>query len=459
MFYSWCQFIGRNVLWLPNLLASSWLTESIYMLFTFKRYDIKVIILLLFTIAETLSCTYILRSSIDAEVVAIIYFLSGLGIGLLPLLPQKLHAMLQDEAKIPITINRWLIPIGFILIGGFFVWQAISIISTLPIDVLSADMLPQIQVMCQRLIDGEKIYAPIMEIWNGKQPPYMPLMWLPFTFAQWAGIDIRFTTIVFFLLGLYCTYKLLPKSYAGNPLIVFVSFISLFMLLNFLLLKDKITFGLTEEGIVIAYYLFLALALISKKPILIGIAIACCLMSRFSLFFWVPMYLIHVFVYESRKQAYTVTAVIAIIILLVFLLPFGFRQPEYFLNIPADYHVGVDNALRYNDDENGKYYQNFLGYARYFDISQIKLLHDLQIIVAAILPFLMLGIYRLINKRIQLNTAFFGICTLKIVLVFFYNMVEVPYFYLFFFSTFFSYSVLFAYVRQRYAVNGSSVVD
>ncbi|MBK9454103.1 MAG: hypothetical protein IPO24_00275 [Bacteroidetes bacterium] len=224
------------------------------------------------------------------------------------------------------------------------------------------------------------------------------------------------------------------------------------MLLNFLMIKDKITFGRTEEGVVIAYYLFLAFALISKKPILIGIAIACCLMSRFALFFWVPMYLIYVFVYESRKQAYTITAVIAIIIFFVFLLPFGFSQPEYFLNIPADYHVGVDNAWRYNDDENGKYYQNFLGYARYFDISQIKLLHNLQIIVAAILPFLLLGIYRLLPKRAQLNATFFGICTLKIVLVFFYNMVEVPYFYLFFVSTFFSYAVLFAFMRQRYAV-------
>ncbi|MBK9454104.1 MAG: hypothetical protein IPO24_00280 [Bacteroidetes bacterium] len=178
----------------------------------FNRYDNKVIALLLFTIAETLCCTYVLRSPVDAELVAIIYFVSGLAIGILPLLPKQTFAITPAEAEAKQKINRWLIPGAFILLGGFFVLHAVSIINAMPIDVVAADMLPQIEVMCQRLIDGEKIYAPIMEIWNGKQPPYMPLMWLPFTFAQWAGIDIRFTTIVFFLLGLYCTYRLLPKN-------------------------------------------------------------------------------------------------------------------------------------------------------------------------------------------------------------------------------------------------------
>lgn len=415
-------------------------------------YDVKVPLLVFFTIIETLCCTYALRSPLNTELVAIAYFIAGLSIGIIPLLQQYNQAAKQPAVKTHIWINRWLIPVSFLLIGSYFIVQAIAIINSMPIDVVAADMLPQIQIMCQRLIDGEKVYAPIMEIWGGKQPPYMPLMWLPFTFAQWAGIDIRWTTIVFFILGLYCIYQLLSKKFAGNPIILLLSFISMFLLFNFLMVKDKITFGRTEEGVVIAYYLLLACALLSKKPILIGIAIACCLMSRFALFFWVPMYLIYVFVYESRRQAYIIAGVIAAIIFVVFLLPFGFKQPEYFINIPADYHVGVDNAWRDNEDKNGKYYQHYLGYARYFDISQIKLLHNLQIISAAVLPFLLLGIFRLLNKRIQFNSALFGICTLKIVLVFFYNMVEVPYFYLFFVSTFFSYPVLFAYMRQQYQI-------
>lgn len=417
-----------------------------------NRYDAKAMLLVFFTLMETLCCTYVLRSPINTEFVAITYFITGLSIGILPLLPQHNQPIKLTTAKTHIGINKWLIPTSFLLIGGYFTLQALALINSMAIDVVAADMLPQIQAMCQRLLDGEKIYAPIMEIWDGKQPPYMPLMWLPFTFAQWAGIDIRWTTIVFFLLGLYCTYRLLPKKFAGNPIIVALSFISMFLLVNFLLVKDKITFGRTEEGVVIAYYLFLAFALLSKKPILIGIAIASCLMSRFALFFWVPMYLIYVFVYESRRQAYIITSVIAAIIFVVFLLPFGFKQPEYFINIPSDYHVGVDTAWKSNEDENGQYYQRYLGYARYFDISQIKLLHNLQIISAAILPFLLLGAFRLLNKRIAFNTDLFGICTLKIVLVFFYNMVEVPYYYLFFVSTFFSYAVLYGYLRQRYQI-------
>lgn len=415
--------------------------------------ELGLLFLTLFTLAETASCTYLLKSPINPLIVAAIYFFSGLGIGLLPLLKKPMLSETSINTNFNSGFNKWLLPIGFIFIAIYFVINAIQILHTMTIDVVAADMLPQIQAMCNRLIHGEKVYAPIQEIWNGKQPPYMPLMWLPFTVAQWSGIDIRWTTIVFLLLGLYCTYRILPNKFSGNPIFLIIIFFSLFLLLNFLLIKDKITLGRTEEGIVIGYYLFLAFALTRKQPILIGIAIACCLMSRFSLFFWVPMYLIYVFFYESKRQAYIITATLAIIVFFVFLLPYGFRQPEYFLNIPADYHVGVDNAWMSNE-VNGKYYQDDLGYARFFDISQIKLLHDLQIIVAALLPFLLLGLYKLLRKRIYINADFFGICTLKIVLVFFYNMVEVPYYYLFFVSGFFSYAVLFAYMRKLYTTTG-----
>ncbi len=415
---------------------------------TFTRNDINILLLILLTLTETLCCTYLLKSDLNTEMVAIGYFLAGLLIGTMPLISRRNYTGTVSADKRNSLINRWIIPACFLLLGVYVIKEVKLMIDTWPIDLHYADMLPQIQIMTQRFIDGQKIYAPIQEIWNGKPPPYLPLMWLPFTVAKWAHIDIRWTTIVFFLLGLFCLYKFFPKKFNGKPLLLLASFVSLFFLINFLLIKDRITFGHTEEGLVIAYYLFLAYALFKKQPVLIGIAIACCLMSRFSLFFWVPMYVLYMFFYESRRNAYIITGVVALIIFFVFLLPFGFWQPEYFLNIPADYQVGVDNAWRSNNN-NGKYYQDFLGYARYFDISQINLLHYLQIGVAAVLPFLMLILFSITKKRIRFNTDFFGICTLKIVLVFFYNMVEVPYYYLFFVSTFFSYAILFMYMRQQ----------
>lgn len=404
------------------------------------------------TILESLCCTYGMKSNIDTEYIAITYFLSGLLIGILPIIiPATSIEYKYSNSSTFTKINKWLTYGGFILLSVFFIINSLSVMKTMPVDLAVADMLPQIKAMCDRLLHGEKIYAPIKEIWGGKLPPYMPLMWLPYSVAEWLDIDIRFTTIAFLLLGLFGTFLILPKQLKANPLLIIISLVSILFLFNYMLVWDPFLFGGCEEGVVIGYYLFLAYALVKRKPVLLGIAIASCLMSRFSLFFWVPMYLLYVFIYESKRQAYIITGVIAIIVLFVFLIPFGFSQPEYFLNIPADYQVGVDRAWSFNND-NGKYYQDFLGYTRYFDISQIKLLHNLQIGVAAVVPFLLLGLFSLGKKRFKLNSVFFGICTLKITLVFFYNMVEVPYHYLFFVSTFFSYPILFAYIKQRYRV-------
>ncbi len=415
----------------------------------FSRRDIPVFFLTFFTLTETLCCTYIFKSDVNTEPVAISYFLMGLAVGIFPLL-MKTDSIAPVENKTYQTINQWLVPAAFLLIAIYFVYLIRTIFQTWEINIYFADMLPQIKVMCQRLIDGKKIYAPIMEIWNGKPPPYLPMMWLPFTFTQWAGIDIRWTYVVTLLGGLYLLYRILPQKFNANSVNLLIALGSLFFLFNFMLLKDRITFGQTEEGLVISFYLFLGYALYKRNAVLIGLAISCCLLSRFSLFFWIPMYILYVFFFESKRQAYIITAVVALIVFFVFLLPFGFWQPEYFLNIPADYQVGVDNAWSYNRDVDGKYYQKFLGYARYFDISDIKMLHSLQIGVAAVLPFLLLGLYSVTRKKVRYNTTFFGICTLKIILVFFYNMVEVPYYYLFFVSTFLSYGVLLMYFRQAY---------
>ena len=414
-----------------------------------KLFPLSALLLIVFTVIETLCCTYLLENRVRIDIVAIAYFIAGIGIAILPMFPIKNKFSDPSENKSILRFNKILLYAFFGFISLYLIFFASGIMQSITLDYKHSDTLPQIKVMCQRLLSGEKVYAPIPEIWDGKQPPYMPLMWIPFTAAEFLGVDVRWTTVVFLLTGIFLTFKILPTKYAGNPLLLITSFISLFLLLNFLLVKDKVTFGRTEEGVVIAYYLFLGFALAKKKPILIGIAIACCLLSRFALFFWVPMYLLYVFFFESRKNAYMTTSVITIIVLFVFLIPFGFSQPEYFINIPADYKVGVDQAWEYNYNEvSGRYYENSLGYTKYFDITEIHFLHNLQIIVAAILPFIFFLLYKLLHTKLSLNRQFFGLCSLKLTLVFFYNMVEVPYYYLFFVSTFFSYSILFTFLKN-----------
>lgn len=398
---------------------------------------------------ETYTSTYLLYDGKDIPLVSIAYFISGIVIGLLPILPvSKPTTTSSSRSRLFKRINCLALLLFFIGASFFFIWHFIDTLNVIHIDYHYSDNLPQIKVMCQRFLHNEKVYAPIQEIWKGKKPPYMPLMWLPFTVAEFGGIDIRWTCAVFILAGFFFVFKNASSHCGFHPLLILLPLISLSCLFNFISVCNREIVGITEESIVIGFYLFMCYALVRNNPWLIGLALACCLLSRFVLFFWAPVYIVYVLLYEAKSKAIIISIVSFLIIAIVFLIPFGFSDPQYFLNIPSDYHVGVENAWAWNGNyENGMYFGNALGYAKWFDISQIQLLHNLQIIVAAILPVILLVIFHLLQKRVTLNKEFWSFCSLKICLVFFYNMLEVPYYYLFFTSTFFSYAVLFAYLR------------
>jgi hypothetical protein len=361
-----------------------------------RDWPLVVIIFLLFI--ETLCCTYFLDLKQQMVIVSIAYIASGLGLGVFPLLFLGTRGV--DAGKINnnyLKINKLILWTFLAFSLVFTVYHAHQIMLSMAIDYRTSDTLPQVKALSQRLLAGEKIYAPVQEIWNGKQPPYLPMMWLPYVPAEYFGFDVR-------LLAAACT--------------------SLFLLLNYLLVREKITLGWTEEGVVIGYYLFLGFALARNNPILVGIGIACCLLSRFSLFFWAPMFMAYVFFFDSKKNA---------------LIQFSVTT------IPSDYHVGVDRAWKFNLIE-GVYYPYSLGVSKFFDISHIKMLHNMSILISALVPLLVGLLFTHFRSKLTLNHALFGLCSLKISLVFFYNLIEVPYYYLFLTSTFFSYPLVFKYI-------------
>jgi hypothetical protein len=409
-----------------------------------RDWPLVVIIFLLFI--ETLCCTYFLDLKQQMVIVSIAYIASGLGLGVFPLLFLGTRGV--DAGKINnnyLKINKLILWTFLAFSLVFTVYHAHQIMLSMAIDYRTSDTLPQVKALSQRLLAGEKIYAPVQEIWNGKQPPYLPMMWLPYVPAEYFGFDVRWISTVFILAGLFLTFRLIPAKFSANPLLLAAACTSLFLLLNYLLVREKITLGWTEEGVVIGYYLFLGFALARNNPILVGIGIACCLLSRFSLFFWAPMFMAYVFFFDSKKNALIQFSVTTIIILLVFFIPFFIKQPEYFLNIPSDYHVGVDRAWKFNLIE-GVYYPYSLGVSKFFDISHIKMLHNMSILISALVPLLVGLLFTHFRSKLTLNHALFGLCSLKISLVFFYNLIEVPYYYLFLTSTFFSYPLVFKYI-------------
>jgi len=410
-----------------------------------QRY-FPFLLLLLFTLGETLcNSLWLLNPPFNSVyVTSLIYFVCGIAISILPFFrPGYSVNPVFSENRFALNIS--LRVLFFLLLSGYLIHRSWLQFQTMPIDYKIADMLPIIKTMCARLLNGEQVYAPIAEIWGGIKPIYLPFMWMPFIPAEYFGFDLRWTNVIFILGGILAIMKI-PNFRRIHPILFAISMLPIVILVE-AMLRHKVI-SITEEGIIYGYYMFLGYALAKNNYVLIAITITMCLFSRYSLVLWIPAYLVFVYFFNSKRLSLITLMIIGLITLMVFIIPF-YDNIGFFLSMHNDYIEGAKNLWKFQPE----HVMNSLGLAKFFSIHHIPLIHTLLITFAILIPSLSLAAYSLLRKKFNLDSQFFGLCSLKLSLVFFYNWLENPYLYLFFTSTFFSYCILCkyadVYARQK----------
>ncbi|TAE53023.1 MAG: hypothetical protein EAZ89_07785 [Bacteroidetes bacterium] len=379
---------------------------------------------------------------------SILYFVSGVVIALLPLFfkTQVKGSLLPDPWR---SRSSWIVSglkwLAFAWLSAEFIRVGQAIISTYPLNYLQADMMPIIRVMCQRFLTGKDIYAVIPEIWNNR-PIYLPGMWAPFVPFELAGMDIRWGSVAGILLGLFAVWKIAPTFRQNHWLFLLVAIPAYILSVSIWEEKVERVIRFSEEGVVAGFYLFLAYALTRKNPVVIGLAIAGCLLSRYSFLFWVPAYGLYVFFFESRKQAIWITVTASVAVLLFFLIPYGFENFSWFASIPSKY---PEFALQ-NRKIDPEYAHVNLGFSKFFSDAQVPFLFRLQLWATAGAPFLLLSLFAVPRIRKSMDPAMWGLASLKLTLVLFYNLVVVPVGYLFYVNTFLSLALWMYFVRLRF---------
>ncbi len=127
---------------------------------------------------------------------------------------------------------------------------------------------------------------------------------------------------------------------------VFAVFLSFFaaMLFWWLMTQNDMHgfISVSEEGVVVAYYVFLVLSLLSGNIWLTGIAASLCLLSRYSLVGWVPAFGIYLLFSKRFKDLLIFAATGLIMLFVLFILPFGWdpflrliHLPEYYMILPG----------------------------------------------------------------------------------------------------------------------------
>ena len=414
----------------------------------YAPYFLMLGALLVFSTLEMLCQIYWLQHY-DRGAITLYYMLFGLLVGFLPLWKVERPPAVSRRTSRIVWVMLALALLCFsyrtIVVSG-------GMLSRIPVDYRLADMLPIMQVMSQRYVQGEEVYAVIPEIWGGMQPIYLPAMWMPYIPSVIWHFDPRWVT-VFFLLASSALILLWPPvrwRLSGASLLVLIPMF--FMYRNFLL-WDFQMISLTDEGVVIGFYVFLAWAIWYGNPWVLGIALALSILSRVSYLNWIPFYAIFVWMFESRRKALITAGTAVMSGFFLMIISQAIFHLDVFLALPKRYLAAMMDP---------QHYQNSLekmsltqGFAKFFRQEYFPLLLTSSYVTTIGAPLLCLIAYRRLRHR--MNPDFFGLATLKITLVFFFNLLIMPQSNLFYTSGFLSLAIL-AFYAQTGGINKEQAI-
>jgi len=189
---------------------------------------------------------------------------------------------------------------------------------------------------------------------------------------------------------------------------------------------------MSEEGVVIVYYVLLVLAIGSGNIVLIGLTASLCMLSRYSLIGWIPAFIFYLLLDKKKKSSilFIITGIISFFI--IFILPFGWHAFTQLLKLPGSY---IEFAKKVWNDSPEIFWLS-LGLAKFFGPGKTALLHTTLIALTFIVPLLFVACCLYQRKKNKLSNI--PLATLKLSLVIFYNFIDVPYLYLFYTSSFVS---------------------
>ena len=221
--------------------------------------------------------------------------------------------------------------IGFLLCLGGLINQHQAI----PDPVVYSDVLPQIETLYTRFAAGEMPYYPVPFETHSAFPVYMPLHWLPVAIPIELGFDVRW--IGYFLLVAGLIFYGLFKRSTGNITTTIIS-----ALLPFLVIAGYVRFGgidlpVSLETLIAGYYLVLATGTIKGNTAILTVGLILCLLSRYTLIFWLPLFAWLFISEKGWKRAWLVAGIVVAAITLIYVLPFV-GQETSILKKGVEYH-------------------------------------------------------------------------------------------------------------------------
>ena len=351
----------------------------------------------------------------------------------------------QKAKEAPDRVDRkspfWL-PVALFIGAAVFIGIRLSgIFLDYPVGPEHSDIVPSLQMYVQRMLGGETVYAPLeFPTWT-VLPTYFPVMWLPYTFSEVLNIDYRWTAYGVFLLGAGLYLHRLYRQGAKPGELVWKTLLPFVYLLVFISTKPNY-FGYAVELMPAGLYLLLALTVFKRNIWVMALGISLCLLSRYALSFWLPVYMIMLWGERSFPHAFKVGLGVLTFVALLYVIPF----------LSKDWSILTDGLAYYQKTAEGQWHPQTwqaegeppahlyrgLSFAPYFyekgHLSVVERLADNQkihFLVSATTALLLLLGYFLLRRRSRFHPRLYALVALKLYLSVFYAWLYVPFAYLY----------------------------
>jgi len=394
--------------------------------------SLRILLILLILIEIILHGDFI-EIPFNAHFRPIIIAIIGLAIGWVGISQSKSRSSINKEFGIPLI--KYVLP-AFILFASIVLFRHLNDIFTAsPIQLAESDIIPTIQELVRRFLEGDPVYVPVDHGTWQVIPGYLPMQWMPFSVASLLDFDFRW--IPYIVLGSAISI-LAFRSYRNDrgyeSLLLIVAFISL--LLYTLQDAQSKMYLTTIEWMMASFYILLCAFIDSKKFWVIGIILFLCCFSRYSLLFWL-LPLAVVYYYENAfKFNLSVAGTFLLLGLAFYVIPFLFSNHSSFTEGIAYYTVATEHIWASERITPGHLDKGY-GFAYYFwhylsdwpVVDQVKTCintHRLVSISAAVV----LTLYYIKERANIVHLSLFLIAALKIYFVFFYGFIQIPYLYL-----------------------------
>lgn len=321
--------------------------------------------------------------------------------------------------------------------AALVLYRQVPIVLGSPIDVRSSDVIPIVQAYVSRFRSGEVVYRYLTNLPYPLFPNHLPWQWLPYVPAQALGLDFRWLSWAL-LLGLgWGAYQLGLLRQPGGALSYGLRALLPALALWLCLDQDFFLYAQVLEPTIIAYYFLLAASVLAGPAWARGLALALCLLSRYSVVFWVPFFGVLLWREVGPRHALAVAALVLAAAVGCYIVPFFAADPTIFTHALAEYRIATLGEWSRVSEATGlpvhlgnglsgmAWLYTYLPLALEAKITWVQRLHALA---AAGAGAGLLAFYWRYGRRYDYR--YLALVGLKLYLVVFYFFIQIPYAYL-----------------------------